>query len=173
MKIIVELSRKKSKKEILSQHTRQHERTIFAQIERPQHNLHNLLCDKGGRKTFLFFFWKKKRGRGKFSLLFSSLLLSLFLLSFILRRMIVDLDVSRFFIGTERSFSCNSNHFLVSLFPTLSLSPSILGSKFLEGFSGRSRDGEASTTTRQHEAKTRCREMEAEARLFPLRRGRL
>ena len=137
MKIIVELSRKKSKKEILSQHTRQHERTIFAQIERPQHNLHNLLCDKGGRKTFLFFFWKKKRGRGKFSLLFSSLLLSLFLLSFILRRMIVDLDVSRFFIGTERSFSCNSNHFLVSLFLTLSFSPSIQVSRgFLRAFEG-------------------------------------
>ena len=59
--------------------------------------------------------------------------------------------------------------FLFSSSPSLSL----LRSKFLEGFSGRSRDGEASTTTRQHEAKTRCREMEAETRLFPLRRGRL
>lgn len=127
--------RKKKKKKMF--------KTIFAQIERPSTiaNTAQLAATKEEEKH-VFIFGRKNmvvENFRSFSFFFS--LLSFFFFFFLIfRRMIVDLDVSRFFIGTERSFSCNSNHFLLSLFsPLINWFPSplsLLGSKFSRVFPG-------------------------------------
>lgn len=109
-------------------------KTIFAQIERPNTiaNTAQLAATKEEEKH-VFIFGRKNmvvENFRSFSFFFS--LLSFFFFFFLIfRRMIVDLDVSRFFIGTERSFSCNSNHFLLSLFsPLINWFPSLLSLPF-------------------------------------------